>query len=75
MNIKDLLIEEISFSGGVHVASVGETGAEFHWSGDLYPGMEHDLRAEDGSLPDWFAKKEVMGIAASDGKSLMIVVE
>ena len=76
MNIRDFLIEEVEFSCTVHVASVDDVaGAQLHWSGELLPGMEGALRAEDGILPDWFSKREVTAIGATRDGCLMIIVE
>ena len=74
MNIKDLLIEEIALGGFVYVATVGEAGTEFHWSGELYPGVEEFLKGEGGSFPEWFTR-EVVAIGAAKDGSLMIAVE
>ena len=75
MNIHDLMIEEIAFSGTVSVASAGDAGVQFHWSGILDPDMQDELRDEEGVLPDWFAKREVVGIAAAKDGGIMVVVE
>ena len=75
MNIRDLLIEEIDLHGEVYVATVGDDGVEMHWSGELYPGVEKDLKTEDGTYPDWFARKEVVTIGSTKDGGLMIAVE
>ena len=75
MNIHDLMIEEIAFSGTVSVASAGDAGVQFHWSGILEPGVEDELRDGNGALPDWFAKREVVGIGSTHDGSVMVVIE
>lgn len=74
MNIRDFLIEEIHFGCPVIVATVGDAGAEIHWSGQLRPGVEAGLRGEDGALPDWF-KREVVAMGTTKDGSIMIAVE
>lgn len=73
MTINDLLIEGIWVEGEVFVASAND--ASSYWAGQLHPGLKEELRAEDGSLPDWFARMEVVAIGAAAGGGLLMAVE
>lgn len=72
MTIKDLIIEEVFLSGETFVASVNN--ATHYWTGRLFPGVEADLRDEDGKLPEWFDSMEVVAIGAADDGGLLVAV-
>lgn len=73
MTVNDLLTEDIWFEGDVFVASAND--AVSYWTGQLHPGLKEELRAEDGSLPDWFARMEVVAIGAAAGGGLLMAVK
>lgn len=72
MTMKGLVREEIFLFGETFVASAN--GAAHYWTGRLLPGVEDELRDEDGKLPGWFDSMEVVAIDASDDGGLLVAV-
>lgn len=72
MTIKDLIIEEVFLSGETFVASANN--ATHYWTGRLLPGVEDELRDDEGKLPEWFDSMEVVAIGAADDGGLLVAV-